>query len=474
MRKLLFLVVVAGIVTRFTLQFLVPFFNVDEISLGNNILRKSYLELLYPLDTFQSSPPLYLWTQKFIISTFPFDFWVNIKMLSFLSSSAGLVLFYRLIRKQQPVLVLFALVIFAFNPFLLNNSLTVKQYTLDLLGVLILLNYYKTSFFRKFGFILFAVWGLFSNIGLFSCAGFLLYRFFIGTQVFNRSYITTFIKKYYLLFMAPIPYVIYFVWYMQQEGAAEMKTYMTGYWQDSFIPLNTGIFKYALYLIHGFWFNFYNGVELFGLFLLLVALLVVYLIIKRKAFLFKEEIGLMAAIFAVHVVLNVFQIYPLSGRLYVYLTPFFILTLIASLHYLSTLRQLTNYFSPAVVILTIVSLGCYSLYLPSKENDVHELYVKLEAMNYSDKPVYLSPRSFDCINIFNEFTMFKLTNGNALKFHTLDSELKKSDLLVSRVHHKIGPLEKTAKEEAVIQDLLDLGKLKLLGKVDGYNIYQIK
>jgi hypothetical protein len=65
-------------------------------------------------------------------------------------------------------------------------------------------------------------------------------------------------------------------------------------------------------------------------------------------------------------------------------------------------------------------------------------------------------------------------NGCKLDFCEIDIDLKKSDILVSRVHHKMGPLEKTAREEKVVQQLIDSGKILLLQKVDGYNIYRIR
>ena len=101
MKKTYLLLLICGIVLRFTTQFIYPIFNVDEISLGNNIKHSSFIELLYPLKYGQSSPPLFLWLQKTIISISPFSFWINIKILSFVSSILGISLFYVFIKKKK-------------------------------------------------------------------------------------------------------------------------------------------------------------------------------------------------------------------------------------------------------------------------------------------------------------------------------------------------------------------------------------
>ncbi len=61
MKKLLFVLLLVGVVLRVVFHFIQPAFNIDEIDLGNNIKELSFVELLYPLKSFQSAPPLYLW-----------------------------------------------------------------------------------------------------------------------------------------------------------------------------------------------------------------------------------------------------------------------------------------------------------------------------------------------------------------------------------------------------------------------------
>ena len=174
MKKVYLVLLLAGIVLRIFSHFIVPNFNVDEISLGNSIKYSNYIDLLYPLTSLQSAPPLYLLIQKFIISVLPFSFWMNIKILSFISSILGVLFFYFIIKKYQfKSIFLLLFIIILFNPFIVYNSLTVKQYTIDLTGIILLIYLFKSNWFLRYGWIYFIVWCLISNIGLFACAGYL-------------------------------------------------------------------------------------------------------------------------------------------------------------------------------------------------------------------------------------------------------------------------------------------------------------
>lgn len=158
MKRIYLLLLFIGIILRFILQFIYPVFNVDEISLGNNIKYSNFIELLHPLKFGQSSPPLYLWLQKIIITISPLSFWINIKILSFISSIVGIILFYLFIKKNDyKVIFLLLFTIFLFNPFNIGNSLTVKQYTFDLTGILFMLVYFKSRWFNRYNWVFFVV-----------------------------------------------------------------------------------------------------------------------------------------------------------------------------------------------------------------------------------------------------------------------------------------------------------------------------
>lgn len=468
MKRIFLLLLLSGIIIRFIFQFIYPTFDVDEISLGNNIKHLSFIELLYPLKFRQSSPPLFLWIEKSIVSLFPFNFWINIKILSFISSCLGIFLFYIFIKKNKyNTIFLLLFTILLFNPFNIYNSLTVKQYTIDLTGILFILVYFKSVGFKKYSWLVFLIWSLMSNIGLFSCFGYLFYLFLNIENKKNINNIIEFAKKKYLLLLATLPYLIYFLWFMKQKGAVELKEYMTTYWSDSFIPFNSKIFKYLILTAHNLWVFIFSASEIWGIFLtlLIVPLLIV---IQKREYLFKEEVSLLFCILCIHLGFNMLHLYPFSDRLFLYLTPFFILILGASLSILSKFKNLHIYFNKIIIVMSIITLVLYTQYMPFADNDLVKLYKKCNS--YKEKKIYTTEKALSCIKNFDDFTdnIFK----KDFNFIMLESTLVKSEFIITRVAKKYKKNE-TAQEETLVQNLINSNKIKLVDKVDGYNIYKI-
>lgn len=469
MKNIYYILLAIGIGLRFVLQFIYPTFNVDEISLGNNIKYSSFIELLYPLKYAQSSPPLYLWLQKLIILILPFSFWINIKVLSFISSILGVLLFYIFIKQNNyKIIFLLPFIILLFNPFNIYNSLTVKQYTLDLTGILFMLTHFKCNWFHKYNWGFFLVWCLMSNIGLFACAGYLIYVFFNQKTTLNFNLFFNYIKKNALTIIAPLPYIIYFIWFMNQKGAIELKAYMTQYWGNTFIPIDSTIFNYLLYTIHGLWVFLFNAFEVWGIFLM-VLMIPFFIFLNKKEILFKEEILLLFYVSLVHLILNLFRIYPFSDRLYLYITPLFILILGSSINTVSNFKIIKINFQKGYFLISIITSILYSLYTPCDDNDVYGLYKKVNELKIN--PLYATNRSIENFKAFDEFTENKFKNKYT--FIEVDSKLGKSKYLVSRVAKKI-KMNVTAKEELMVQNLIRGGKIKKIDYVNGYNIYEIK
>lgn len=469
MKKVYLALLLAGVVLRVFFHFIFPTFNVDEIALGNNIKHTDYIELLYPLTSMQSAPPLYLLLQKFIISVLPFHFWINIKLLSIISSILGIVFFYLLIKKYQfKSIFLLLFIIILFNPFIVYNSLTVKQYTIDLTGVILMVYLFKSNWFLRYGWVFFVVWCLISNIGLFACAGYLIYTFFNHKSFTNYNSIKLYIKNNILIFLSPLPYLVYFFWYMNQDGATQQKSYMVNYWKDSFIPLNEGFFKYSIYTIHGLWVYLLNAFEIWGI-LLMLLLVPFFVNIKKKDLRFKQEILLLFSTLIVHLILNILHLYPFSDRLYLYLALLFVLVLGSSISVLFEMNRIKKYFSVFIISISTITLFLYSFYMPHSDNDVANLYNKLNDLE--TKTVYVTEKSMVCIKSFDEFTDNQFKQGYT--FEIIDSKLKKSKFIISRVSKKI-KLNVTSPEEYIIQNLINQKIIIKINSVNGYNIFQIR
>lgn len=238
MKKVFVVLLILGILLRFYLQILYPTFNVDEISLGKNIKELSFIELLYPLKYGQSSPPLYLLIQKIIISISPFKLWFSFKILSFLSSVLSLHYFFKFIKKYNyPLEFLLVFLILIFNPYIVYNSLTSKQYSIDLLGVIILVSSYDSVKFKRNNHFFFLIWSLISNIGLFSLVGYLIFLFVNERKSWKLTAIPIFFRSNYKTIFGIIPHVLYYFWFIQQDGALALKAYMWSIGKNHFCHL---------------------------------------------------------------------------------------------------------------------------------------------------------------------------------------------------------------------------------------------
>ena len=472
MQLFLKLLVFFGIAIRFVLQFFVPCFNVDEMALGSNIFNKSFTQLLYPLDCYQSAPPLFLWTQKLFITYLPFPFWINIKVLSFFVSATSVFLFYKLVAKKNDFLSVLLLVLFVFNPYLIYNSLTVKQYTFDLLGVLIVLNFYQNRFFLKYCAVFFAIWCLFSNIGLFGTAAFLIFLFLENKISFQFSAVFDFIKQHVALIFSPIVYLIYFAWFMNQTGANELQSYMTNYWSTSFLPLNKSVFSYLIYLLHEFWLLFCNAVSVVGLIIFLISSFGIYYLFKKKHTIFRAELTFLFILLAVHLSFNVCHLYPFSDRLCLYLAPFFILLFGFSIHSVLENASFKRFKNKILIGFATINVVCFMFYFPYKENDVVSVFSEIKNIKSENQQVFATEKAFGVINNFEKFTQNYFNKSRNIQIQSCKILPTKNALLISRVHRKIGPNHKSAAEEIIIQKALQTKQIVLISRMDGYNLYR--
>ena len=130
-----------------------------KLILDWTLLIIHYQDLFYPFQSIQSAPPLFLFLEKFISEIAkPY---ISLKILSFLSSCTSIFLFNRILKNSfRPAIHIILLALFCFNPFILSNSLTLKQYSLDLTLGLVAINYFfhQKGSLKHFFSIVFFVW----------------------------------------------------------------------------------------------------------------------------------------------------------------------------------------------------------------------------------------------------------------------------------------------------------------------------
>jgi hypothetical protein len=117
----------------------------DEAAVIVNVLRKSFLGLLGPLQFANPSPPLFLWIEK-IVGILLGESALAWRLVPFLASCLALVLFVPVARRiLRPDAVPWAVLLFACSDRLLWHSCEAKPYTVDVLCAVGLLAVYCGS-----------------------------------------------------------------------------------------------------------------------------------------------------------------------------------------------------------------------------------------------------------------------------------------------------------------------------------------
>lgn len=110
----------------------------DEASLALNIVDRSYLELLQPLDYNQAAPPGFLWIEKLAVQLFGNNEYA-LRLFPLIAGIISLFALYELGKKTVSVLALpIALILFASLDEALYYATEVKQYSSDIMVALLL------------------------------------------------------------------------------------------------------------------------------------------------------------------------------------------------------------------------------------------------------------------------------------------------------------------------------------------------
>lgn len=110
----------------------------DEANLALNIVNRSYLELLQPLDDNQAAPPGFLFIEKFAIQTLGNSEYA-LRLFPLIAGIVSLILFYKLAtRYSSTVAAPIAIALFACLKYTLYYASEVKQYSSDVMVALLL------------------------------------------------------------------------------------------------------------------------------------------------------------------------------------------------------------------------------------------------------------------------------------------------------------------------------------------------
>lgn len=294
-------------------------FEDDECRLLSAILDKSWLQLFLRLDDAQSAPPLFIIFERIWGCILGFGA-RSLKLIPLLSSIVSIVLFYKLSLKflNRKYTILIANVMFAINIKLLYFSSVIKQYSNDVLFALICcLVFYKLDIMelsrRKLFFlsVFICVLPLISLPTLFFIASFLIMNLIKHKD--NKPF---YMRLLGLIAPGLITLGLYYC-YNLLPSRLLLEEYFPNYWDSGliglswvgFIKAQISLFKY-LFLPNTYY------------------LLAIPLFYIGVYFAYKENLQIHKYVLYVLVLVllaSVLKLYPIAGRVALYLVPFLIL-----------------------------------------------------------------------------------------------------------------------------------------------------
>ena len=319
---------ILGIILR-TQAYTYNVFEDDECRLVIALLEaKTYTALFFPLDAGQSAPPLFTCLSMLLGNLFGYKE-VVLKFIPYISSLGAIGFFYLFCKNyfSKKLAVISSLFLFAVNHNYIIYSAVFKQYSTDVFFSILCLYFLPridVLQLNKKNLILLSF--LLILILLFSLPS----AFFVGAfAVVNIIYHfrdKEFYKKLILLFTPFILFTVLYYIFNLAPSKINMEAAFPDYWADGFWKLSIADFIRIL----TFNFKFYfipNNLTLFELILFVWGSIICFF---DKSSVRKTSLyiifTILAALFA-----SLLHIYPLAGRVGLYLSPLFILLMILPL-----------------------------------------------------------------------------------------------------------------------------------------------
>jgi len=316
----------------------------DEANLALNIVNRSYLELLQPLDYNQAAPPGFLWIEKFAVQTLGNTEYA-LRLFPFIAGIVSLIAFYHLAtRYATAVAAPIAITLFACLRYTLYYASEVKQYSSDVMVALVLssllipLGHRLLTRKQILGFsLLGAVFIWISHPTVFVLAGIELAYLAIGS---NKQRWTTLVNR--------LP--LYIVWLLSFAGLYFLTirgTLNNETLTDSWNARYPNSFFDILWLLDAFGRFFYNPLGFWGI---TDGIAILAFVIGCIAFYRRNRLMLLVwvAPLGMTIVASYLEQYPFRERLALFLTPIAILLIAEGIACL--LPQPQQRFKPTFIL----------------------------------------------------------------------------------------------------------------------------
>lgn len=394
----------------------------DEAMLALNIVSKSYMELLEPLDMYQIAPIGFLYIEKTMINLLGNHDWV-LRIFPFLSFILSIPLFFVLNKKlfESERVALLSCAVFSLSLTLIMYSSEVKQYSSDvLLAILIVvsaLNYHSKK--SSTSLILYTIVGVFSiclsNISiiiLFTVGLYSLYTNFVEDK--NRQF-SVFIAIFFWL----VSFITYYFNFIHNHPSNEE---MIKYWGQYFMPQNIFSLEFHKFL-------FYAAKEIFGEVLtfkrfwiipLVLAFVGIASLIRRKQI---KNLYLIVFPLLLHLVLSSFQFYPFAKSFILYLIPFLIIMF--TLGFVQVYKYLNENLIkiPALALLIPVLVHFYPIIVkvPIEREEIKKSMAYLDQNIDGDDKIYIYCGAIRAFQFYRN-SYPQIVNNNSIIYGTSHRE----------------------------------------------------
>lgn len=293
----------------------------DEAMLANNILNRNLLELLQPLDNFQSAPPLFLILLK-LISYLSKEEWAlrAVGLICFLVAS---ILWAQFLKKElkNHLAIVLGICLFSMNFTMFRYAIELKQYAGDVLLTVILvpltLNLIRNpmKIGEKIRFSLIAIIGiLFSNIVLLLLIfpiGYFLYSDLKESKLpwFSLGMIML-VVSHYFIFAYKHPHIAYMTNYWENAGGFNIMslTKLTSLFSNLFLFGKSSFWILGSLIFLGLFYLIQSGKIITGLVILLPIM--------------------------IHITIAAFKKYPFDTRFCLYAIPLLVLLMCYGIQFL--------------------------------------------------------------------------------------------------------------------------------------------
>ena len=438
----------------------------DEAMLANNIISKSFIELLFPLDDNQVAPILYLFLTKLASLIVPKSE-IGLRLVPFLFYCFTIFLFYKtlLLLFKKELTITFCLSLFLFNSSLIYYSSEVKQYTTDLfVAILLIFTLLKSISEKKIVILQLSLFGSLS-IYLSNITPIILLSLGIYTLIIYKKHFYGNKQIFYsismLFFFWLLNFVFYFLCFIYNHPT---KDFMQNYWSFAFLPANPFNSDFYNFIVSKFEIIFTDLLHYsyIGYLLLFVFLITLIRLFKGKFYL---ELVLFFLPIIIHLVLSACAMYPFEHRLILYLIPYFIIIIGFSLElsdcFIKTHSKNSSNVLWQATIPTLFLL--YSLYirpLPYKNDNIKRLIEYVMENKRNDHSVYIYHGAIPAFNYYKNSGIIEIkgqfTYGNKYS-ENISQKYFDEIVLINKPFWIIFSQDNYKEEKKIIQTLKNKG-----------------